>query len=245
MARDALHRLGQEMATSISMGLLPNGGELQSGVVYPDYAPVLTSPFGNDVFRREHIQRDVNGTPLRVDRAYNRLIFTTPGKKANTFTDSIAEYIFVDFAVLPKPSDPRTPSHQLVRRTFRVTDNPLNVALPGFGFQGNYLVVSRNFFQLDPGDPLGNTQQLEAGLTLKQRRERCLVLELPDSNDQIEFSVEHHQADAVRTRPLPRDPAFQPALFTVTAKISLGNQGNGKFLASHILSQQVTLKSSY
>ena len=79
----------------------------------------------------------------------------------------------------------------------------------------------------------------------EQRRERCLVLELPREDDQVEFSVEHTQALAQRTTPLPRDPAFEPSLFTISVVISLDSIGNGKFLASHILSQQVTIKSGF
>jgi hypothetical protein len=86
---------------------------------------------------------------------------------------------------------------------------------------------------------------LDAGLSPEQRLERGLIIELPRQDDQLQFSIEHNAATQQRTSPLPRDPAFEPALFTVSVSVSLDKQGENKFLGSHVMSQQVTIKSGY
>lgn len=245
-AREVLNRLVNEMSTSISMGLLPNGGELASGIVYPDYAVDLNTPFAAPVYLRERVVKTLaNGLTVNVDRAYNRLIFTTPGKRSNNFRDSLTEYVFVEFLVPPRQDLPNLPQHRLYRRTFQVVSNPLASEIPGLQVVNNYEVANPNFFALSSLDPLGNTSMLEAALSPEQRQERGLILELPRQDDQLQFSVEHNAATLQRTSPLPRDPAFEPALFTVSVSVSLDKQGENKFLGSHVLSQQVTIKSGY
>lgn len=245
--REVLNRLTQEMATSISLGILPNGGELQSGIVYPDYASGLSQPFGSiPLYRREHVNKTLpDGSTVPVDRAYNRLIFTTPGKRSGQFSDSLTEYVFVEFVVPPRPDDTSKPTNVLLRRTFRVLADPLATEIPGLGVTGNYEVVNPTFFLLNPADPLGNLNMIENGLTPEQRRERCTVLELPRPEDELQFSVEHTAATVQRTTPLPRDPAYEPALFTVTVSLGLDPQEQGTFLASQVLSQQVTIRSGF
>lgn len=86
---------------------------------------------------------------------------------------------------------------------------------------------------------------LEAALTPAQKLERCLLLELPHPQDEVQFSVEHDTAKVTWTSSLPRDPAFEPALFTVTVRASIDKQENNKFLGSQLISQQVTIKSGF
>lgn len=245
--REMLNRLTQEMATSISLGILPNGGELQSGVVYPDYARELNTPFGTSgLYRREQVTKPLpGGATIGVDRAYNRLIFTTPGRRSGQFNDSLTEFVFVEFLVPPQPSTPELPQGKLLRRTFRVQPDALASDLPGLTLGGAYEVVRPLFFAVEPSAPLSNPNMLEASMTLAQRQERCVILELPRADDELQFSVEHTAATVQRTTPLPRDPAYEPALFTVSVSLSLDKQGPGKFLASQVLSQQVTIKSGF
>lgn len=85
------------MATSISVGLLPNGGELVSGVVYPDDAPTLNTPFSGNLYRRERVVKNLpGGGTTNVDRVYNRLILTIPGKRSAQFKDSLSDYVFLE-----------------------------------------------------------------------------------------------------------------------------------------------------
>lgn len=245
-AREVLNRLVNEMSTAISMGLLPNGGELASGVVYPDYASGLNTPFTGPVYLRERVVKTLaNGLSVNVDRAYNRLIFTTPGKRSNQFRDSLTEYVFVEFLVPPRQDAPNQPQHRLYRRTYQVVNDPLAAVIPGLELAGNYEIANPGFFALNVADPLANPNMLEASLSPEQRLERGLIIELPRQDDQLQFSIEHNAATQQRTSPLPRDPAFEPALFTVSVSVSLDKQGENKFLGSHIISQQVTIKSGY
>lgn len=246
LGREALNKLANEMATSISVGLLPNGGELVSGVVYPDYAPSLNTPFGGGLYRREHVNKVLPGGALvAVDRAYNRLIITAPGKRSSQFRDSLSDYVFLEYLVPPQVADATRPQPRLYRRAYRFQSDPLSTVIPGLQLAGNYEVVNGTFFALNAADPLANPQMLEATLSAEQRQERCLVLELPRADDEIQFSIEHDAAKQIRTSPLPRDPAYEPALFTVTVQISLDKQGNDKFLASQLFRQQVTIKSGF
>jgi len=246
LGREALNKLANEMATSISVGLLPNGGELLSGIVYPDYAPNLNTPFVGSLYLREHVNKVLPGGALvPVDRAYNRLIMTVPGKRSAQFKDSLSDYVFLEYLVPPKVADPTRPQSRLYRRAYRFQSDPLSTVIPGLQLAGNYEVVNGNFFALNAADPLANPQMLEASLSVEQRQERCLVLELPRDDDEIQFSIEHDAAKQVRTSPLPRDPAYEPALFTVTVQISIDKQGNDKFLASQLIRQQVTIKSGF
>jgi hypothetical protein len=244
MAREAVNRMAQELTTAISLGLLPEG-ELQSGVVYPDYSPQLYRPFPQALYNREQVTRTLpNGAVVPVDRAYNRLIFTTPGKRNTQFSDSLGEYAMVEFVVPPRTDNNNLPQNRLYRRTYRVRPNPLG-NLPGLQMSGDYVVIQPNYFALDPADPLNNPNMLEAGLTPAQRQERCLLLELPNPNDQLQFSVEHNQYIPQRSSPLRRDPAFEPALFNLSVSVSIDNQGNGRFLASQVLNNQVTIRSGF
>jgi type II secretory pathway pseudopilin PulG len=247
LGREVLNRLTQEMATSISLGILPNGGELQSGVVYPDYARDLNTPFGSaGLYRRERVNKPLpDGSTVGLDRAYNRLIFTTPGRRSGQFNDSLSEFVFVEFLVPPQESAPQQPQGKLLRRTFRVQPDPLASDLPGLMLAGAYEVVRPLFFAVQANDPLGNANMLEASLSADQRRERCLIAELPRPDDELQFSVEHTAATILRTTPLPRDPVYEPALFTVSVSVALDRQEPGKFLASQVLSQQVTIKSGF
>lgn len=246
IAREVLNRISQEMATCISLGVLPNGGQLHSGVVYPDYAQDLNKPFSGQVFRREHINKDLpGGGTIPLDRAFNRLIFTSPGKRSANFSDSLTEFVFVEFVVPPRQDDPNQPQNRLYRRTYRVQDNALSTVIPGLSLNGSFEIANGNFFALDAADPLGNVNMLEHSLIADQRKERCLVAELPQDTDRLEFSVEHTQAPQERTTPLATDPYYHPALFTIQLAVRLNNQGNDKFLASQVLSQQVTIKSGF
>ncbi len=246
LGREAIGRLSQEMATAISVGFLPNGGELRSGVVYPDYATTLNNVFSGQLYRRERVNQTLpSGAQIPVDRAYNRLIFTRPGKQSKQFLDSLSEYVLVEYLVPPRPDDANKPQSRLIRRTFRLLQDPLATNIPALSLAGDYVVANGSHFGVNAADPYSNASTLEFPLAPEQRRERSLVLELPREDDQIEFSVEHTQALAQRTTPLPRDPAFEPSLFTISVVISLDSIGNGKFLASHILSQQVTIKSGF
>lgn len=246
MGREVLNRLVNEMSTSISVGVLPSGGELASGVVYPDYAQALNNLFAAPLYQRERVNKTLpNGNTVVVDRAFNRLIFTTPGKRSTQFNDSLTEYVFVEFVVPPNPLVAERPHNRLLRRTYRFLDNPLATAIPGLQIAGNYAVVAPDFFALNPNDPLGNPNMLESGLSLEQRAERCVIKELPRDDDELRFSVEHNEATAQRTSPLPRDPAFETGLFTISVQVSLDKQGENNFLASHVLTQQVTIKAGY
>ncbi|MBS2040764.1 hypothetical protein JST97_37605 [bacterium] len=246
MAREGLNRIASEMATSIGMGLLPNGGEARSGVVYPDYSPTLSQPFAGSLYKREHVLQTLpGGTNVNVDRAYNRLVFSSPGKRSGTFSDSLSDYVFVEYLVPPRPDNADLPQNKLYRRTFRVLADPLATNIPGLGLAGAYEILNPAFFALDPADPLGNPNMVDAALTADQRLQRGLVLELPKPLDQIQFSVEHTAATAQRTNPLPNDPAYHPALFTISVSVMIDSQGNNKFYGSQVLSQQVTIKSGY
>ena len=246
MGREVLNKMAQEMATSISVGLLPNGGELNSGVVYPDYASALNTPFTGSFYRREHVNKTLpGGGTTAVDRVYNRFIITVPGKRSSEFKDSLTDYVFLEYVVPPQVASPDLPQNKLYRRAFRFQADPLSTIIPGLQVQGNYEVVNGNFFAVDPADPLANPQLLDAGLSPQRRLERGLVVELPRLDDELQFSVEHDAAKIQRTSPLPRDPAYEPALFTITVRISIDKQGNDKFLASQLLSQQVTIKSGF
>lgn len=247
LGRQILNRIAQEMSTSISVGLLPNGGELVSGVVYPDYAGALNTPFPGNLYRREHVTKPLpgGGGPINVDRAYNRLILTCPGKRSANFKDSLTDFVFVEYVVPPRVAAPDTPQNRLYRRVYRFQTDPLSTVLPGLQMAGNYEVANGSFFAVDGANPLGNPNLVDAALTPAQRQERGLVLELPHPDDELQFSIEHNAAKVQRTTPLPRDPAYEPALFTVTVSISIDKQGNNKFLASQLLSNQVTIKSGY
>jgi hypothetical protein len=246
LGREALNKIAHEMATSISVGLLPNGGELVSGVVYPDYAPALNLPFSGALYRREHVNKTLpGGATTSVDRAYNRVILTAPGKRSAQFQDSLSDYVFLEFLVPPQVGNVDLPQNRLYRRTYRFQENPLTTVIGGLVVQGNYEVVNGDHFSVDPADPLGNPNMLDAALTADQRKERGLMMELPKPTDEIQFSVEHDTAKVLRTSPLPRDPAYEPALFTVTVQVSLDKQENNKFLASQLISQQVTIKSGF
>ena len=246
LGRDLLNRISAEMSTSIGMGLLPNGGELRSGVVYPDYSPALNLPFPGNLYKREHVLQTLpGGTTVNVDRAYNRLIFSTPGKRSNVFSDALADYVFVEYLVPGRVDNPDVPQNKLYRRTFRVLTDPLATNIPGLVVTGNYEVANGPFFALDASNPLGNPNMIDAGLTSEQKLQRGLVLELPKPDDQLQFSVEHTAATAQRTTPLPNDPAYQPALYTITVSMMIDSQGNNKFYGSQVLTQQVTIKSGY
>lgn len=247
LGREVLNRITHEMATSISLGILPNGGELQSGVVYPDYARDLNAPFGTaGLYRRERVNKPLpDASTIGVDRAYNRLIFTTPGRRSGQFSDSLTEFVFVEFLVPPQVQNPELPQGKLIRRTFRVQPDALASELPGLALAGAYEVVRPLFFTVQANDPLANPNMLEASLSPEQRRERCLIAELPRPDDELQFSVEHTAATILRTTPLPRDPVYEPALFTVSVSVALDKQEPGKFLASQVLSQQVTIKSAF
>ncbi|MBX3165863.1 MAG: type II secretion system protein [Candidatus Eremiobacteraeota bacterium] len=246
LGREVLNRISAEMSTSIGMGLLPNGGELRSGVIYPDYSPALNLPFTGNLYKREHVLQTLpGGSTVNVDRAYNRLIFSTPGKRSGVFSDSLADYVFVEYLVPPRADNPDRPQNKLYRRTYRVMSDPLATVIPGLILAGNYEVANGPFFVLDPGDPLGNGNMIDAALTSEQKLQRGLVLELPKPEDQLQFSVEHTAATAQRTTPLPNDPAYQPALYTITVSIMIDSQGNNKYYGSQVLTQQVTIKSGY
>ncbi len=246
LGRDVLNRISSEMSTSIGMGLLPNGGELRSGVVYPDYSPALNLPFTGNLYKREHVLQTLpGGSTVNVDRAYNRLIFSSPGRRSNVFSDSLADYVFVEYAVPGRLDNPDVPQNKLYRRTYRVLTDPLATAIPGLTVTGNYEVANGTFFALDPNDPLGNLNMVDAALTPEQKLQRCLVMELPKPDDQLQFSIEHTAATAQRTTPLPNDPAYQPALYTITVSMMIDSQGNNKFYGSQVLTQQVTIKSGY
>ena len=246
LGRDVLNRISSEMSTSIGMGLLPNGGELRSGVVYPDYSPALNLPFTGNLYKREHVLQTLpGGSTVNVDRAYNRLIFSSPGRRSNVFSDSLADYVFVEYAVPGRLDNPDVPQNKLYRRTYRVLTDPLATAIPGLTVTGNYEVANGTFFALDPNDPLGNLNMVDAALTPEQKLQRGLVMELPKPDDQLQFSIEHTAATAQRTTPLPNDPAYQPALYTITVSMMIDSQGNNKFYGSQVLTQQVTIKSGY
>lgn len=246
LGRDVLNRITAEMSTSIGMGLLPNGGELRSGVVYPDYSPALNLPFTGNLYKREHVLQTLpGGSTVNVDRAYNRLIFSSPGKRSGVFGDSLADYVFVEYVVPPRVDNPEVPQNKLYRRTYRVLSDPLATVIPGLALAGNYEVANGPFFVLDASDPLANANMVDAALTSEQKLQRGLVMELPKPLDQLQFSVEHTAATAQRTTPLPNDPAYQPALYTVTVSIMIDSQGNNKFYGSQVLTQQVTIKSGY
>lgn len=246
LGREVLNRISAEMSTSIGMGLLPNGGELRSGVVYPDYASALNLPFTGNLYKREHVLQTLpGGTTVNVDRAYNRLIFSSPGKRSGVFSDALSDYVFVEYLVPARQDNPELPQNKLYRRTYRVLSDPLATVIPGLTLAGNYEVANGPFFTLDPVDPLSNPNMVDAGLTPEQRLERGLVMELPKPEDQLQFSVEHTAATAQRTTPLPNDPAYQPALYTITVSILIDSQGNNKFYGSQVLTQQVTIKSGY
>lgn len=246
LGREVLNRISAEMSTSIGMGLLPNGGELRSGVIYPDYSPALNLPFTGNLYKREHVLQTLpGGATVNVDRAYNRLIFSSPGKRSGVFNDSLADYVFVEYLVPGRLDNPDQPQNKLYRRTYRVQTDPLATAIPGLALAGNYEVANGPFFVLDPGDPLANGNMVDAALTAEQKLQRGLVMELPKPEDQLQFSVEHTAATAQRTTPLPNDPAYQPALYTVTVSIMIDSQGNNKFYGSQVLTQQVTIKSGY
>jgi hypothetical protein len=246
--REVLHRIGQEMATAISVGLLPGGGELASGVIYPDYREPAYQAFPTEPLYRREQDRQVlpnSAGTVKFDRVYNRVIFTTPGKRSANFSDSLSEYVVVEFVVPPRPDAPTVPQSRLFRRTFRLQSDPLATSLPCLDLLDNYAVIRGAFFSIDPSDPMGNVNQLEASLTPEARNQRGVVVELPRADDRIEFSVEHTEAAPLRTRPLPNDPKFQPHLFGITAALSLDKQGNDNFLASQVVRQQVTIKSGF
>ena len=246
LGREVLNRITSEMSTSIGMGLLPNGGELRSGVIYPDYAPTLNQPFTGELYKREHLLQTLpGGSTVNVDRAYNRVIFSSPGKRSGVFNDSLADYVFVEYLVPPRTDNPDLPQNKLYRRTYRVQADPLATAIPGLLLAGNYEVANGTFFALDPADPLANPNLVDAAMTPEQKLQRGLVLELPKPEDRVQFSVEHTAATAQRTTPLPNDPAYQPALYTITVSILIDSQGNNKFYGSQVLTQQVTIKSGY
>lgn len=246
LGRDVLNRISAEMSTSIGMGLMPNGGELRSGVIYPDYSPALNLPFTGNLYKREHVLQTLpGGSTVNVDRAYNRLIFSSPGKRSGVFNDSLADYVFVEYLVPPRVGNADLPQNKLYRRTYRVLSDPLATAIPGLTLAGNYEVANGPFFVLDPTDPLGNANMVDAALTPEQKLQRGLVMELPKPEDQIQFSVEHTAATAQRTTPLPNDPAYHPALYTITVSVMIDSQGNNKYYGSQVLTQQVTIKSGY
>lgn len=146
LGRDVLNRISSEMSTSIGMGLLPNGGELRSGVVYPDYSPALNLPFTGNLYKREHVLQTLpGGSTVNVDRAYNRLIFSSPGRRSNVFSDSLADYVFVEYAVPGRLDNPDVPQNKLYRRTYRVLTDPLATAIPGLTVTGNYEVANGTF----------------------------------------------------------------------------------------------------
>ena len=246
LGREVLSRISSEMATSIGMGLLPNGGELRSGVVYPDYSGALNLPFTGNLYKREHVLQNLpGGGTVNVDRAYNRLIFSSPGKRSAVFNDSLSDYVFVEYLVPGRLENPDIPQNKLFRRTFRVLPDPLSTVIGGLNLAGNYEIANGAFFALDPTDPLSNVNMVDAALTSEQRLQRGLVVELPKPTDQLQFSVEHTAATAQRTTPLANDPAYQPALFTITVSLNIDSQGNNKFYGSQVLTQQVTIKSGY
>ncbi|MBT9585307.1 type II secretion system protein [bacterium] len=246
LGRELLNKIAHEMATSISVGLLPNGGELVSGVVYPDYALALNTPFPGNLYRRERVVKNLpGGGTTNVDRVYNRLILTVPGKRSAQFKDSLSDYVFLEFVVPPQVANNDLPQNRLFRRAYRFQADPLSTLIPGLQLQGDYEVVNGAHFAVDPADPLSNPQMLEGALTPAQKLERCLLVELPHLQDEVQFSVEHDTAKVTRTSPLPRDPAYEPALFTVTVRVSIDKQENNKFLGSQLISQQVTIKSGF
>lgn len=246
LGREALNRITSELSTSIGMGLLPNGGELRSGVIYPDYSPTLFQPFTGNLYKREHVLQTLpGGSTVNVDRVYNRLIFSSPGKRSGVFSDSLSDYVFVEYLVPPRLDNAELPQNKLYRRTYRVLPDPLATVIPGLSLAGAYEVVNPIFFVLDANDPLNNLNMVDAALTPEQRVQRGLVVELPKALDQIQFSVEHTAATAQRTTPLPNDPAYQPALYTISVSLMIDSLGNNKFYGSQVLNQQVTIKSGY
>lgn len=177
LGRDVLNRISAEMSTSIGMGLLPNGGELRSGVIYPDYSPALNQPFSGNLYKREHVLQTLpGGATVNVDRAYNRLIFSSPGKRSGVFNDSLADYVFVEYLVPGRLDNPDLPQNKLYRRTYRVQTDPLAAAIPGLTLAGNYEVANGPFFVLDAADPLGNSNMVDAALTPDQKLQRGLVM---------------------------------------------------------------------
>lgn len=246
LGREALSRITQELSTALSLGVLPNGGECKSAVVYPDYAGELTVPFGGSFYAREHGTRPLpDGTPMNYDRALNRLIFTAAGKRSRQFSDSLTDFVFVEYAAAPRGATDALPQNRLYRRTFRVQPDPLARELPGLTLTGEFETIVPGFFRLDADDPLGNPGQLEAALTPETRAGRCIVAELPRQDDQLQFQVEHNAYQPPRSSRLTGDPMYEPSLFSVTVRVDLDRQGDGKFFASQSFTEQVTIKSSF
>ncbi len=172
---------------------------------------------------------------LEVDRVFNRLIFTRPGKEAgvNYNARDYKNFVYVEYLV-----DESNPSF-LYRRVYPVIKNPLAIGAAPDGVNLTPSSFQRwvleNFFTITAGSP-GTNPNLLANLSSD---EQLVAWQLPQKTDRLRFSVAHSKFTPSTPQLPPKVPYFEPSIFNISVTVSLdkspGRLTNGEYLGEFTL----------
>jgi prepilin-type N-terminal cleavage/methylation domain-containing protein len=251
LARDIAGHLSGQIGTAVplatfSVPVTPPGinKDFQSAVLWPDPYEDNHSSFASTFYRRERVTESLSGSgTVEVDRVFNRLIFSRPGKEAGSSYNArdYKNFVYIEYLV-----DESNPSI-LYRRVYPVIKNPLAI---GAGPDGVSLTVGsfqrwvlENFFTITGGSP-GSNPNLLANLNTD---EQLIAWQLPQKNDRLQFSIAHSKFTPSTPQLPPKVPYFEPSIFNLSVTVSLdknpGRLTNGDYLAEFTLNEQARVRA--
>lgn len=248
LAREIAGHLTAQIGTAVPLATYsvpPNANkDFQSAVIWPDCYEANHSSFSSGFFRRERTTENLpGGTTSEVDRVYNRLIFSRPGKQAGSDYNArdYRKFVYVEYLV--DPADPR----RLYRRIYPVQKDVLNPSAPPNGVDTTIGSFQRwpleTFFSLTSGQPGANANMI----TNLSTDEELVAFELPKAGDQLSFVVEHTKYTPSTPQQPPKVPKFEPSNFTVRVTVALdknpGQMTSGDFLGNVTLSEQARVRA--